>query len=603
MSIPAAHPSDSLPVLTRQSFIELAARERAVALLDAGTAREILGPFDRLESPWLEPQGVVPQSDDGVVVLRGRIDGQPAVVLAIECAFLGGAVGEVSGAKIAGALDLALGDAERGSRTQVVLLLETGGVRLQEANLGLAAIAEVNAAIVALRSCVTVVCVIAGMVGCFGGMSIAAGLCSYLIATRQARLGLNGPEVIEQEAGVAEFDASDRALVWSVTGGTQRAAAGMVDMLVTDDVQEICQAIRQAFQAGMPARYRSAAVDLYRTQLAAYEPAQSQSQPGSPITDLHGQRATSGPGMVAEPNTTEADVPSALPAGRLHFMPVSGGATTPSLATSRGRRWFEALTAEARPLARYPASVLVADHSIGKEPARFLAVVPDPENRFPRARHGEVGLDEAWGLAAAIREVIMADAGQTAPGKRAIVAIVDVPSQAYGRLEEMLGIHLACAAASDAYATARLAGHPVIALIVGHAFSGGFLAHGAQANRLLALDDPGVMVHAMGKDAAARVTRRSVAELDTLAGRVLPMAYDIRSYARLGMLHALIRGVSAADPGPDDVARVWAELAAAIADARSGLRDLSGRLTSLEASRSRAASITVREQLAAAWDG
>jgi malonate decarboxylase beta subunit len=599
----AARPSDSLPVLTHQSFIELVARERAMALLDAGTAREILGPFDRLESPWLEPQGVVPQSDDGVVVMRGRIDGQPAVVLSIEGAFLGGAVGEVSGAKLAGALELALRDGERGRCIQAVLLLETGGVRLQEANLGLAAIAEVNAAIVALRSCVPVVGVITGMLGCFGGMSIAAGLCSYLIATRQARLGLNGPEVIEQEAGVAEFDASDRALVWSVTGGTQRTAAGMVDVLVADDVQEISQAIHQAFQAGLPAEPRSAAVDRYRTELAAYEPEQPQSQPGSPPSDVHGQRATSARGMVAAPKTTEVDVPPALPVGRLHCTPVSDGDTTPSLATSRGRRWFEALTAEATSLARYPASVLVADHSIKEKPARYLAIVPDPENRFPRARHGEVGLDEGWALAAAIREVIAADAGQTAHGKRAIVAIVDVPSQAYGRLEEILGIHLACAAASDAYATARLAGHPVIALIVGHAFSGGFLAHGAQASRLLALDDPGVMVHAMGKKAAARVTRRSVAELDILAGRVLPMAYDIRSYARLGMLHTLIRGVNAPDPGPDDVARVQAALAAAIADARSGPRDLSSRLTSPEASRSRAASLAVRERLAAAWDG
>ncbi len=37
----------------RHSFIELPARERAAALLDPGTFRELLGPFDRLESPWL----------------------------------------------------------------------------------------------------------------------------------------------------------------------------------------------------------------------------------------------------------------------------------------------------------------------------------------------------------------------------------------------------------------------------------------------------------------------------------------------------------------------------------------------------------------------
>ena len=66
----------------------------------------------------------------------------------------------------------------------------------------------------ALRSHVPVVGVVAGMVGCFGGMAIAAGLCSYVIMTREGRLGLNGPQVIEQEAGVAELDSDDRRLVW-----------------------------------------------------------------------------------------------------------------------------------------------------------------------------------------------------------------------------------------------------------------------------------------------------------------------------------------------------------------------------------------------------
>ena len=76
--------------------------------------------------------------------------------------------------------------------------LETGGVRLQEANLGLAAIADIHAAIVDLRRYTPVIGIVAGTVGCFGGMSIAAALCSYLIVTREARLGLNGPQVIDR---------------------------------------------------------------------------------------------------------------------------------------------------------------------------------------------------------------------------------------------------------------------------------------------------------------------------------------------------------------------------------------------------------------------
>jgi malonate decarboxylase beta subunit len=255
--------------LARESFIELTARERARALLDAGTFRELLGPFERLKSPWLPLQGIVAQADDGVVIARGRLDGHEAVVASIEGAYQGGSIGEVSGAKIAGALELALRDAERGRPVRPVLLLETGGVRLQEANLGLAAIAEVHAAIVALRRHVPVVAVVAGVVGCFGGMSLAAALCSHLIVTRQARLGMNGPEVIEQEAGVAELDASDRALVWSLMGGEQRQATGFADVLVEDDVQALAAAVRRAFSA--PAEPRSAQVGQLIARLAAID--------------------------------------------------------------------------------------------------------------------------------------------------------------------------------------------------------------------------------------------------------------------------------------------------------------------------------------------
>jgi malonate decarboxylase beta subunit len=258
--------------LARQSFVEMTARERARALLDGGKGRELLGPFDRLHSAWLEMQNIVPQEDDGLVVLKGAIDGQPAVVAAIESAFQGGSMGEIAGMKIAMALELARADHQRGLPTRPVLLLETGGVRLQEANLGLAVIAEIHAAIVALRPHVPVVGVIAGMVGCFGGMSLAAALCSHLVVTRQARLGMNGPEVIEQEAGIDELDAADKRLIWSLIGGEQRHAVGLVDTLVEDDADAVAAAVRAAVRAGPPPRHRSQQVDLFLRRLAEIDP-------------------------------------------------------------------------------------------------------------------------------------------------------------------------------------------------------------------------------------------------------------------------------------------------------------------------------------------
>jgi malonate decarboxylase beta subunit len=250
--------------INRQSFIELDARERAKALFDAGTSRELLGPFDRVESPWLPMQGVAPQADDGCVVMKGKIAGQAAVVVALEGAFQGGSIGEVSGEKMTAALDLACADNEEGVPTSAAILLETGGVRLQEANLGLATIAELMASILALRKRAPVICLTAGTVGCFGGMSLAAGLASYVVMTREARLGMNGPEVIEQENGVEEFDSSDRALLWAIHGGEQRYAMGLADALVEDDTPQIADAIRGFVSMGVPPVHRSSQVALFR---------------------------------------------------------------------------------------------------------------------------------------------------------------------------------------------------------------------------------------------------------------------------------------------------------------------------------------------------
>lgn len=254
-----------------RSFIELKARERARLLLDDGSFRELLDPFDGIMSPWLGAQGVVPQSDDGMVVAKGTIDGQPAVVIAIEGAFQGGSMGEVSGAKMATALELAAEDNRNGIATRAVLCLETGGVRLQEANLGLAAIADIHAAIVDLRRYTPVVGIIAGTVGCFGGMSIAAGLCSYLIVTREARLGLNGPQVIEQEAGIDEYDSRDRPFIWSMTGGEVRARSGLVDAMVADGQQAVQQAMHAALAKGVPALHRSQRHQHYLPRLAQFD--------------------------------------------------------------------------------------------------------------------------------------------------------------------------------------------------------------------------------------------------------------------------------------------------------------------------------------------
>lgn len=559
-------------LLSRNSFIELDALGRATALLDPGSARVLAGPFDRIESPWLEPQGITPQADDGTVIARGTVDDHPAVVAAIEQGFQGGGTGEVSGAKIAQALLLAAADSRAGTPTAAVILFETGGVRLQEANLGLNAVAEICSAVLDLRPYAPVVGVVAGTVGCFGGMSIVAGLCTRLIVTPQARIGLNGPGVIEQEAGIDEFDSRDHALIWAIDGGEQRYATGLADSLVPDDANLLRAAVIEAIEAGVPERgaHRSERLDVLKSRVAALNPAEA---------------------------PTPRDLRTRWGA-RYEPVPAPARATSPHAAdppTTRGGTWLRALsgTATIEPVIPSILSATAAD-------ARYLAVVPDPANRFYRAREGQVGVTESSALAHAVRDLVEAD--RDAESKRAIIAVVDLPSQAYGRYEEMAGLHQAMAATTDAYHRARTAGHPVVAIVVGSAMSGGFLTHGLQANRILALRDPGVEIHAMHKAAAARVTRRTVDELDVLATTIAPMSYRVEDWARLGFCDGLLEVADADNPTPDDVYSVRVAIADAVERARGGPVDLSGRLDSAAAVITRHASRTVREVLAHQWN-
>ena len=261
---------------------------------------------------------------------------------------------------------------------------------------------------------------------------------------------------------------------------------------------------------------------------------------------------------------------------------------------NRAALWLNKLAPDAPLMSGLCPSVQVADGQIAGESVRFIAVVPDANNHYPRAAGGEVGLLEGWTLAKVVNETIAADADQ--PVKRPIVAVIDVPSQAYGRREEAFGIHQALAGAAGAYAKARLAGHPVIGLIVGKAMSGAFLAHGYQANRLIAFNDSGVLVHAMGKASAARITLRTVEALEKLAATIPPMAYDVSNYATLGLLSALLDINNPDAPDEGDLSLVSRTLRDAIADARKDT-SLKCRL----GAENRRSSQLVRDRMRASW--
>ena len=225
------------------SWYEASARQRVEALLDPGSFAEALGPAERRMSPHLPLFDLPRAFDDGIVVGSGTLDGRTVFVAAQEGRFMGGAFGEVHGGKLVGLLRAAI----EAKPAAVLILFDTGGVRLQEANAGETAIAETMRAIAEVRAAgVPVVGLIGGRAGCYGGGGLIAGTCSRLAVSEGGRISVSGPEVIETNKGAEEFDTKDRALVWRTMGGKHRRLIGAADAFCEDSV----------------AAFRAAALDL-----------------------------------------------------------------------------------------------------------------------------------------------------------------------------------------------------------------------------------------------------------------------------------------------------------------------------------------------------
>ena len=229
------------------SWLQATARQRLAGLLDPGSFHEFLGPEQRIESPHLSLFDLPRAFDDGVVIGRGALGGAEVLVAAQEGQFMGGTFGEVSGAKLVG-LVRAARDHKQVPQT-ILLLLDSGGVRLQEANAGELAVAELMRAIVQARcASVAVIALVGGKAGAFGGAGLTVGVCSRVVVSEQGRIGVTGPEVIETNRGVEEYDSRDKALVWSVCGGKNRRLLGMADAF-TDDTMDGFRAAARAQMA------------------------------------------------------------------------------------------------------------------------------------------------------------------------------------------------------------------------------------------------------------------------------------------------------------------------------------------------------------------
>ena len=226
----------------KENYLEASARERIYSLVDDGTFREFLLSED-FTSPNLPALQMQTAIDDGVVVGTATFHGEKVGIISQQKDFIGGSVGEVHGAKINGLIRYGV----KNKCDALLFLIDSGGVRLQEANDGEIEISEIIRSILEAKSAgIKTVGVICGNNGAYGGMGIMSGVLDYLIVNQVARIGVSGAEVIQAVKGAEVFDSSDRALVWRVYGGRTRYMQHAAQYYTTNEMSAIREAIVNA---------------------------------------------------------------------------------------------------------------------------------------------------------------------------------------------------------------------------------------------------------------------------------------------------------------------------------------------------------------------
>ena len=456
-------------------------------------------PAARVTSPHLAQLDQPVAFDDGAIVGAATLAGNPVLLAAQEGAFLGGAIGEVHGAKLMGLIDRARDE----KPAAVLLLFDSGGVRLHEANAGLIAVSELIRAVLRARlDGVKFIGLIGGAGGCFGGTGLIARCCDVLVMSEEGRLGMSGPEVIETARGVDEFDSRDRALIWRVTGGKHRYLLGEVDRLVEDDVR--C--------------FREAAIDALGVD-----------------------------GRLVDGRSRTRARAAAATLGALRPLRRCAG----NLAKARGTSAGAGLAAAGRAIRRDGGS---AQERVMKRSQLLQALFGDTwqaevdtESFFTgTGRAGddtiqvigtdnatEVGVELALAMAGAVLGTVRSQP------RRPILFLLDTQGQRLRRRDELLGLNGYMAHLAKCVEIARSRGHRILSLVYGQAVSGGYLTTGMMADACYALADAEIKV--MNLPAMSRITKIPQERLEALAAQSPVFSPGVQNYHRMGHLSEIWR--------------------------------------------------------------
>lgn len=240
-------------------YTEATARNRIYSLVDEHSFNEFLLNTNT-PSPTLPELTIQVETDDGVIIGTALFAGVNVAIASQQKDFIGGSVGEVHGAKINGLVNYAI----KHKLPAIVLLIDSGGVRLQEANVGEIAISEIIRSILEARSNgINVIGVICGNNGAYGGMGIISGTLDYLIVNQGARIGISGAEVIQAVKGSEVLDSKDCPLVWRIYGGRTRYLQQAAQAYTTNKMSDIRSAIITALETLTP----QSSLNLHQLQI------------------------------------------------------------------------------------------------------------------------------------------------------------------------------------------------------------------------------------------------------------------------------------------------------------------------------------------------
>lgn len=193
----------------------------------------------------------------------------------------------------------------------------------------------------------------------------------------------------------------------------------------------------------------------------------------------------------------------------------------------------------------FGASAVIGSAALNGELCTVIASDAMTANpKFPVVYAGIIGLEEGYKMTLAVYHSIKADRDKPLGEKRPLLLIVDTPGNGAGKQEEIFGMNKATGGYQLALAEARKAGHPIVALVVGRAISGGFLCHGLQADHVLSLGPQfNTMIHVMPITSISRITKLDIEWLQELSKDNPVFAAGPDFFYQLGGVEELIDSI------------------------------------------------------------